>query len=156
MQGKRADFGNADCGIARALGVVGDWWSLLIVRDAFRGLRRFSEFHKSLGIAKNILSTRLKALVEHGVLLLESDGTSTRSHRYRLTPKGEELAVVLLALWQWGEAHCFEPGELQYATVDKAHRAPLAKLELRAEDGRVLGPREFTIADRPPSAAATA
>src|SRR6202035_1409626 len=65
---KRTSFENADCPVARSLDVLGDWWSLLIIRDAFLGIRRFSEFQKNLGMAKNILTVRLRALVDHGIL----------------------------------------------------------------------------------------
>src|SRR6187399_611676 len=102
MKGKRTDLSSASCAIARTLQIIGDWWSLLIVRDAFKGQQRFGEFHKSLGLAKNILSSRLKKLVEAGIFRIEPDPESSLSHRYVLTPKGEQLCVVLVALWQWG------------------------------------------------------
>lgn len=80
---KRKSLEDAQCPVARTLDVIGDWWSLLIVRDAFDGVRRFSEFQKGLGMAKNILSTRLRTLVAHGVLetVPASDGSATRNMR---------------------------------------------------------------------------
>lgn len=146
MKGRRTDLGDANCGISRALQIIGDWWTLLIIRDAFHGHQRFGEFQKSLGLAKNILSARLKKLVEAGIFTIEPDSGSTLSHRYLLTSKGEKLCVVLIALWQWGEENCFEPGELTYAMVDRLNGRPLAPLRMEAEDGRVLGPRDFRIA----------
>ncbi|MBO0798089.1 MAG: helix-turn-helix transcriptional regulator [Blastocatellia bacterium] len=129
--------------MARSLQVIGDWWSLLIIRDAFRGKGRFSEFQKSLGLAKNILSSRLKKLVDEGILQIAmEDGTATYN-RYILTEKGERLYIILAALWQWGEQNCSQEGELTYAMVDRQNMEPLAKLELMARDGRVLGPRDF-------------
>ncbi|MBB3308488.1 DNA-binding HxlR family transcriptional regulator [Rhizobium sp. BK196] len=148
MKGKRTDMGDAQCGIARSLQAVGDWWSLLIIREAFKGRRRFSEFQKSLGLAKNILSVRLRKLVEEGIFTVQPDPDSALSHLYLLTPKGYELSVVLVALWQWGEEHCFEPGELDYAVVDSLTGQPLQKLQLTAEDGRSLGPQQFRIEAR--------
>lgn len=149
MKGRRTDLSAADCAIARSLQVIGDWWSLLIVREAFLGLQRFGEFQKSLGLAKNILSARLKKLVEEGIMRLEPDGeTSTRS-RYVLTEKGEALDVVLVALWQWGEKACFEPGEQRAAMVDTRDGVPLPLLELKARDGRTVGARDFTIGSMP-------
>ncbi|EUB95225.1 transcriptional regulator, HxlR family [Rhizobium sp. CF080] len=145
MKGKKTDLTDANCGIARTLQIIGDWWTLLIVRDAFHGRQRFGEFQKSLGLAKNILSSRLKKLVEDGIFALEPGSGSASSHRYVLTPKGEQLCTVLVALWQWGEENCFEPGELTYAMVDKPDRQPLARLQLKAQDGRVLGPRDFRM-----------
>lgn len=145
MKGKRTDLGNSGCGIARALEVVGDWWTLLIVRDAFTGRRRFSEFQKSLGLARNILSVRLRKLVDEGIFVIEPDPESAQSHLYLLTPKGRQLGVILVALWQWGEEHCFVPGELNYRIVDSLARQPLAKLQLASQDGRSLGPQEFRV-----------
>ena len=156
MKGKRTDLGQENCGIARALQIIGDWWSLLIVREAFRGKQRFSEFQKSLELAKNILSSRLKKLVDDGVFVIEPDPDSALSHRYVLTSKGEQLYVILIALWQWGEENCFEPGELDVAMVDKPSGQPLAKLRLLAQDGRVLGPRDFRLAPRQSLAAGRA
>jgi DNA-binding HxlR family transcriptional regulator len=149
MKGKRTDLGDKPCGISRALQVVGDWWSLLIVRDAFHGHQRFGEFQKSLGLAKNILSARLKKLVDDGVFRVERDSASSSIHRYVLTEKGEKLSTILVALWQWGEDNCFEPGELPYEMVDARDREPLARIRLTAKDGRVLGPREFRTIEIP-------
>ncbi|RYD89789.1 MAG: transcriptional regulator [Sphingomonadales bacterium] len=93
---KRIDPSGAECPIARSLGIVGDGWSLLIVRDAVRGKRKFGEFQKSLGIAKNILSARLKGLVGCGIIEQTADGD------YVLTDKGNELTPVLGAFRDWG------------------------------------------------------
>ena len=153
MRGKRTDHGKSGCGIARALQIIGDWWSLLIVRDAFHGRERFGEFQKSLGLAKNILSSRLKKLVDAGIFRIEADPQSSLSHRYVLTAKGEQLYPVLIALWQWGEANCFERGELQLAMVDKLNGKPLAKMQPAAQDGRVLEARDFRMAPRHKAAA---
>jgi len=116
MKGKRTELSESDCAIARSLDVIGDWWSLLIVRDARSGKRRFSEFQKNLGLAKNILTTRLKKLVERGIMEMvpASDGSAFKE--YVLTEKGEKLYVVIVALWQWGEQTCFEIETGQYAS----------------------------------------
>src|SRR5262245_60907047 len=94
-----------DCSIARALELVGERWTLLIVRDALLGLRRFDEFQQSLGVARNVLTDRLTRLVAEGIL--ERTAYSERPPRfeYRLTEKGRELAVPVLALMQWGDRH---------------------------------------------------
>ena len=91
------------CSIARALEVVGERWSVLIVRDAFLGRERFSEFQRSLGIARNVLSQRLGHLVDEGVLEHADDG------RYLLTRKGRELAPALHQLMKWGDRHYAPP-----------------------------------------------
>lgn len=77
----RKRFGDMNCGVAQALEALGDWWTLLIVRDAFFGARRFGEFERSLGIAKNILTTRLRRLVEHGVFERVAAGTAGNESR---------------------------------------------------------------------------
>jgi DNA-binding HxlR family transcriptional regulator len=145
MKGKKIDLAEANCGIARSLQVIGDWWSLLIVREAFKGSERFSEFEKSLGLAKNILSSRLKKLVAEGVFDTVPDSGSTRT-RYVLTAKGAELYIVLTALWQWGERNCFLPDELGYEMVDCKEQLPLSPLQLHAQDGRLLEANDFRIA----------
>jgi DNA-binding HxlR family transcriptional regulator len=144
MKGKKTDLRELDCGIGRALGVIGDWWSLLIIRDAFRGKQRFGEFQKSLGLAKNILSARLKKLVEEGILRTTPESEGSAYNSYVLTEKGGKLGVVLVSLWQWGEDNCFESGELDRVMVDKNSNEPLAKLALHTEMGRVIGPRDYT------------
>jgi len=132
-----------NCPIARTLDVIGDWWSLLIVRDAFFGKRRFGEFQKSLGLAKNILCTRLQKLVAHGVLeaVPASDGSAYRE--YALTEKGRSLYIVLVALRQWGERCLFEKGEMDLLLVDRESGQPVKPLELRSQDGRLLGPADL-------------
>ncbi len=148
MKGKRTDLGDATCGIARALHIIGDWWTLLIVRDAFQGHQRFGEFQRNLGVAKNILSSRLKKLVEEDIFRIEANPESPISHRYVLTEKGEQLWPVLVALWQWGENHCFKRGEMKLALVDRLSEQPVSPLQLTARDGRKLGPRDFRVVQK--------
>src|SRR5262249_8520304 len=140
---KRKCLDTAKCPIARTLDVIGDWWSLLLVRDAFFGKRRFSEFHKSLGLAKNILCTRLRKLVSHGVLeaVPASDGSAYQE--YALTEKGRGLYIVLVALRQWGERCLFEKGALDVLLVDRETGRPVKPLELRSQDGRLLRPGDL-------------
>ncbi len=134
---KRTCFATEKCPIARSLETVGDWWSLLIVRDAFIGKRRFGEFLESLGVARNILTTRLRKLVDDGVLkqVPASDGSAYRE--YVLTEKGRGLFVVLMALRQWGENVPCKAGKPDFALVDRKKGQPV-RLELCAADGRRL------------------
>lgn len=138
MKGRRVDLSQTPCAASRALQIIGDWWSLLIVRDALMGVQRFSEFQKSIGLAKNILSARLKKLVEDGIFVVETDADSPSRPRYRLTEKGERLGVVLAALWQWGEENCFAAGETCGVLADQASGKPVAKIGLQTIDGRPL------------------
>jgi DNA-binding HxlR family transcriptional regulator len=106
---KRTSFEKAECPVARSLDAIGDWWSLLIIRDALMGIRRFSEFQKSLGLARNILTVRLRALVDHGILKTAPASDGSAYQEYLLTPKGRGVFPVLVALRQWSEEFSFSP-----------------------------------------------
>ena len=142
---RRKSLSEAACPIARSLDVVGDWWSLLIVRDALRGMRRFSEFHKSLGVSKNILTRRLRTLVEQGILELVPASDGSAYQEYRLTEKGRGLFQVLVALGQWGQESLAVAGVQRMGLVDREHGQPVRKLEVRASDGRLLAPGETVM-----------
>jgi DNA-binding HxlR family transcriptional regulator len=109
---RRKSFQGDSCPIRRSLDVVGDWWSLLIVRDAFAGIRRYSDFQRSLGSAKNILAVRLKTLVAQGILTTEPAADGSAYQEYVLTEKGRALRPVMAALAQWGKAYLYQPGEV--------------------------------------------
>jgi DNA-binding HxlR family transcriptional regulator len=98
------------CSIARALEVVGERWSMLILRDAILGLRRFEEFEESLGIASNVLTNRLKLLCDEGVLERLPDAHRPGRPQYVLTDKGRELGPALITLMKWGDRHYPTPG----------------------------------------------
>jgi DNA-binding HxlR family transcriptional regulator len=142
---RRKSLSGAACPIARSLDVIGDWWSLLIVRDALRGMRRFSEFHKSLDVSKNILARRLRTLVAQGVLELVPASDGSAYQKYRLTEKGRGLFQVLVALGQWGQESLAVDGVQRMRLVDREHRQPVRKLEVRASDGRLLAPGETVM-----------
>lgn len=135
---KRKSLQGDVCPVARALDVIGDWWSLLIVRDTMMGPRRFSALQKSLGVAKNILTVRLRALVAEGILELHPAADGSAYQDYVLTAKGRGLFPVLVALRQWGEEFSFKPNEDFSKLLDRKNGKPLRKIEIRAEDGRVL------------------
>lgn len=102
---KRKSYTEMPCPIAQCLEIVGEWWSMLIIRDAFRGLKRFDEFQKSLGIAPNILTRRLNDLVEYGILERQNYGESAKRYEYVLTKAGEDLAPLLIVMFEWGNKH---------------------------------------------------
>lgn len=129
---------NAQCPVARALELIGDRWSLMIVRDLFDGLHRFGELQKSLGVAKNILSDRLRKLVASGILNLEPASDGSAYQEYVLTPRGRDLFTLVVGLRQWGEAHCFSEGEARSELIDLESSQPLARLEVRSASGRPL------------------
>lgn len=142
---KRTSHQDTSCPVARPLDAIGDGWSLLIIRDAFDGLRRFGQFQKSLGLAKNILSARLHSLVSHDILVTVPAGDGTQHHEYVLTQKGRGLFPVLVALRQWGDEFYFNPAETRARLVDREHRQPVAKVEVRSADGRIVGPEDTVI-----------
>jgi DNA-binding HxlR family transcriptional regulator len=101
----KRDYKGQNCSVASALEIVGERWTLLIIRDAFLGLRRFDEFQDSLGIARNVLTDRLNRLVEEGILERVRYSERPERFEYRLTPKGRDLQVALGALRQWGDEY---------------------------------------------------
>ena len=146
---KRTSFEAAECPIARSLDAIGDWWSLLIIRDAFLGKRRFGEFQKSLGVAKNILTTRLRRLVDDGILTTVPASDGSAYQEYVLTPKGRGVFPVLVALRQWSEEFSGERDGFATLMVDRDKGRPVKKLELRAADGRLLGDGETELRPNP-------
>lgn len=126
----RTDLSTLNCSLAGALNLVGDWWTLLIVRDAALGACRFGEFQQSLGLAKNILADRLQRLVQEGVL--ERLGTERRPI-YRLTDKGWGLLPALVALMQWGDAWV-SGGQAPVEVVDGSGRL-VAPMRVEGRDG---------------------
>jgi DNA-binding HxlR family transcriptional regulator len=99
------DYPGQTCSIARSLEIVGERWTLLILRDAVLGVERFEDFQDSLGIASNVLTGRLKLLCEEGVLERLSDEQRPGRPKYVLTEKGRELAPALIVLMKWGDRH---------------------------------------------------
>lgn len=138
---KRKSLEHEECPLARSLEAVGDAWSVLIVREAFAGKRRFGEFEKSLGVAKNILTVRLRRLVALGVLEQVPVEGSTYQE-YALTEKGRGLFLVLMAIRQWGEG-C--GGDNPYVLVDRRDGKPVKPLAIHAHDGRELGPDDMEL-----------
>lgn len=139
---RRRSLENAECPVARSLEAVGDAWSVLIVRQAFAGDRRFGEFEKSLGVAKNILTVRLRKLVALGVLEQVPAADGGTYHEYALTEKGRGLYLVLMAIRQWGEG-C--GGAAPYVLVDRRDRKPVEPLAFHAHDGRELAPDDMAL-----------
>src|SRR4051794_19483216 len=106
----RSEYKGQHCAVAGALELIGERWTLLIVRDAFLGIRRFDDFQRNLGVARNVLQTRLERLVEAGILRRERYQERPDRFEYRLTSKGVDLWPVLVALMKWGDRHLFPEG----------------------------------------------
>ena len=139
----RTSFDDANCAIARSLDLLGDAWTLLIVRDAFFGVRRFADFQRNLGISKNVLSQRLQHLVEHGVLERVDEGVHGERFEYALTPKGEALLPVLTALREWGDTWIFGEGNEPYIVRERATGVRPEPLAVRGAEGRALSRRDL-------------
>jgi DNA-binding HxlR family transcriptional regulator len=146
---KRTSLEKADCPIARSLDAIGDWWSLLIIRDALVGIRRFSEFQKNIGLAKNILTVRLRTLVDQGILKTAPASDGSAYQEYVLTPKGRGVFPVLVALRQWSEEFSGEADGFATRLVDRSNGRPVRKLELRSRDGRLLGDGDTELRPNP-------
>lgn len=139
----RTSFENLNCSIARSLDALGDGWTLLIIRDAFFGVRRFAEFERRLGISKNVLAARLRALVEHEILERVDAGVHGERFEYVLTPKGEALLPVLTALREWGDEWVFGAGNEPYLVRERASGQRPEPLAVRGADGRALSRRDL-------------
>ena len=105
----RSDYDSQICSIARALEVVGERWTLLVLRDIFLGNRRFDAIQGDLGVARNVLQARLERLLEHGVIEKVPYQERPVRHEYRLTPKGIDLWPTIVSLLQWGDRHAPSP-----------------------------------------------
>src|SRR5919205_1533153 len=121
---RRKSFGDMPCPIARGLERVGEWWSILILRDAFYGLTRFDEFQKSLGIAPNMLTRRLNAMVEAGMLERRRYSERPPRDEYVPTARGRDFQPVLIALLAWGNKH-FAPEGASVQLVERMTGTPV-------------------------------
>ena len=142
---RRKSFVEDPCPVARTLDVIGEWWTLLILRDAFSGMTRFSEFQQSLGMAKNVLSARLQKLVENNIMELAPASDGSAYQQYRLTEKGASLFTVLVALRQWGEGNLCGDQRERVVLVDRKHRLPVRGLELRSAKGALLTASDLAL-----------
>lgn len=118
---------------------------MLIIRDAFDGVRRFGDFQRSLGMARNILAGRLQKLVEAGILETQAASDGTAYQEYVLTPRGEHLFPVVVALRQWGERNLFASGEPHSMLIDKRTGKPVARMDPLAKDGTVIRASETEV-----------
>jgi len=134
------------CPIPAAVEVIGEKWAFLILRGALNGLQHFEEFQAGLGIARNILSDRLSKLVAGGILERTADAEDGRRVIYSLTPKGEGLLPVVLALRQWGDEWGY--GKMKVVLADRRDRKPVRKICVLSQDGRELKLSDLTWIDR--------
>ncbi|MFF1647025.1 winged helix-turn-helix transcriptional regulator [Streptomyces sp. NPDC058240] len=151
---QRTSLADADCAIAQALDVVGDWWTLLIVRDTARGVHRFDALQEELGVSRKVLTERLRLLVDAGVLSREPYQDRPPRYEYRLTRRGRALLPVLIALQDWGDTWVLGEGETMATAAESSKEAArvhalvgtrLPALRLLDHDGAPRDP----VADTP-------
>lgn len=152
----RHRFRRENCSVARALEILGDWWTLLVVREAFLGTRRFADFEANLDISKNVLTRRLAHLTRHGVLERVDAGVHGTRYEYVLTPMGKDLTTMMTALRQWGDRWIFGPGKEPLVVLDRRTGQPIPPLRIRGEDGAPLGARDLDVRLGPGASARTA
>jgi DNA-binding HxlR family transcriptional regulator len=151
----RKRFGDMNCSVAQALDVLGDWWTLLIVREALFGTHTFSGFERNLGISKNILTSRLEHLVEREILERVDMGQRGTRYHYRLTPQGSELITVIEALRQWSDRWVYGEGREPIQVVDKRTGEPIPALQIRDQEGEPMDLRNVRVRPGPGASRAT-
>jgi DNA-binding HxlR family transcriptional regulator len=145
---KRTSFDDMNCSLARTLEVVGEWWTLLILREAMWGTARFDDFQRRLGIARNILTTRLAGLERHGLI-------SRQARDYVLTEKGWALFPSIVALMQWGDDWIHKAEGPPIVFLDAQGSQPIQRIGIRDAKGNDLSPSDISIHPGPGAAEAT-
>jgi DNA-binding HxlR family transcriptional regulator len=145
---KHKSLGKMQCPVARSLERVGEWWSMLIIRDALHGLTRFDQFEESLGIAPNMLTRRLAALVKAGVLEKRSYSERPPRYEYVLTERGRDFQPVIVAMQAWGNKH-FAPEGASVLLVHAKTGAPADPVMVDRRTGRPLTLPEYVVAPGP-------
>lgn len=142
-------FSHMNCAIAQTLERVGEWWTLLILRNAFCGMTRFDDFHEHLGISTNILSDRLGHLTATGILKRETSKKDARSFEYKLTPMGLSLYPILIAMTEWGEKWVPNSKGPRVKLLERNTGKPIKGVVIQSSEGRPLTPYDVKIIDGP-------
>ena len=146
---QRKSLSAASCPVARSLDVIGDWWSLLIVRDALLGVSRFDEFQEALGIPRAVLAARLERLVAEGMLEKRQYEDHPVRFEYRLTPKGIAFYDVLAAMWRWGEDWLWPDGdEMPVVLVDRDSGEEIRPVVVDESTGERIDVRRVRVKGR--------
>ena len=135
---ERKSWADANCPVARSVDLIGEWGSLMIIREAFSGVRRFDDFQKRLGISRNLLTTRLKRLVGGGVLARKPIVDGARRQEYELTEMGRDLFTTLITLRQWGDRWLFTPETIPAVMFDIVDRSRVTPIEVKSERGHTM------------------
>jgi DNA-binding HxlR family transcriptional regulator len=151
----RKRFDGMNCSIARSLNEVGEWWTLLIVRECTEGTTRFDEFQSRLGIARNILTARLERLIELEIIERYPVADRANTFGYRLTEKGSELYPVLVALMQWGDRWLASNGKPPVTLIEDASGEPVNVMTVQSKRGRLLSFRDVRFVPGPGATSTT-
>lgn len=151
----RRRFEDENCAVAQALGILGDGWTMLIIREAFLGTRRFGDFQSNLGVAKNVLAQRLQHLVDHQIMETVDVGRYGRRFEYELTPRGKDLITLVTALRQWGDRWIYGKGGEPLIIRDRRTHKRIPRLRLVDESGRPLRGSDLVLEPGPGASAET-
>jgi len=150
----RKKLDTLNCSMAQSLDLIGEWWTILILREAFFGTRRFEDFLQNLGIARNILTTRLRKLCDSGILKRVPIKEGARRQDYRLTEMGHGLLPILIALSHWGDKWVQKKGAPVKFT-ETATGKEIREMAILSQDGRTLRAREMLLMPGPGADEAT-
>lgn len=146
---KWSQLAEQPCSVARSVSVIGDRWTLMILRDCFLGIRRFDDFERRLGISRSIIADRLKHLVEEGVLRRDEYQQNPVRHEYRLTDKGMALHPVIMAIVHWGDTHYAGEAGPPLLHRHKACGCDFAPVMTCSECGEAVGARDVEVRQGP-------
>jgi DNA-binding HxlR family transcriptional regulator len=146
---KQDKFDPLNRSVGHVLDIIGEGWSMLIIREAFLGTRRFEEFQSQLGIARNILTSRLKKLCENEILDRVPVKEGAKRHEYILTSKGKEMMPLLIALTQWGDKWVFGENNQPVIFLDRQFGQPINQIKVFSSKGEALRPRDIMVAPGP-------
>ena len=146
---RRTRFDDAPCPIARTVDLIGDWWTPILLREAFLGRRRFDEFQQALSLSRSVLTQRLARLVDEGLLARRLYEERPPRHEYVLTEKGRAFYPVLAAMWRWGSDWLWEEGsEPPVELYDLESGRPVRPRVVDENTGRPIDVREVRVAPR--------
>ena len=145
----RTSFQSVHCSLARTADIVGDKWCLLILRDVFLGSTAFSQFQKNLGIARNVLTSRLETLVAEGILERRRTKPGVERFGYHFTERGQELVPILIALMQWGDRWIFGEDNKPLELLDRRSGMPIEKIQVLSEGGSPLSLNDISAVAGP-------
>jgi DNA-binding HxlR family transcriptional regulator len=138
-----------NCSVANTLDLIGEGWTILILREAFFGSRRFEDFQKHLGIARNILTTRLHKLCDSGILERTPIKEGAKRHEYKLTPMGRDLYPIMIALTQWGDRWLQDSKGAPVKFIERATGEEIADVSILSKDGREIKARDLALIPGP-------